>query len=109
STPMPAGVRDRLGRIRRAMAEHKLTTTVFGGSGAAILALGIFAGVSSPGAAGTDSGAAASAGSAGSSSGGTSSAQDITGKQAPAFKLASLTASSAPVSLADYAGRPVLG
>ena len=105
---MPAGARDRLARIRRAMAEHKLTTTVFGVSGAVILALGIFAGVSGPGAAGSGSSAAASSGSAGSSSAGTSSAQVATGKQAPAFNLASLTGSPAHVSLAGYAGRPVI-
>jgi cytochrome c biogenesis protein CcmG, thiol:disulfide interchange protein DsbE len=101
---MPAGVRDRLARLRRGMAEHKVTTAVFGVSGAAILALGIFAGVSGSGSAGP---AAASAGSAGSSAG-TSSAQAAHGQQAPAFDLAALGHPGGHVSLGGYAGRPLI-
>ena len=57
---MPAGRRDRLARMRRAVSEHKVTTTVFGISLAAILGLGIFAGVSSPGQTGGSSSGAGS-------------------------------------------------
>ena len=93
---MPAGVRDRMGRLRRAMSEHKVTTTVFGISGAAIVALGIFACVSSPGTAD-----AAGAGS-------TSSARSLIGQRAPAFDLAALSAPAGHVSLAGYPGQPVI-
>ena len=101
---MSARVRDRLDRTRRAMAEHKVTTAVFGVSGAAIVALGIFAGVSSPGT------ASASGSGAGSS---TSSAESLIGRPAPSFNLTALN-NSAPddpaghVSLASYAGQPVI-
>ena len=102
---MPAGWQGRLTRLRRAMAEHKVTTTVFGISLAAILGLGIFAGVSSPGQTGGSSSGA------GSSS--TSSAESLVGHAGPAFDLAALNG-SAPgnpaghVSLASYAGKPVI-
>lgn len=96
---MSARVRDRLDRTRRAMAEHKVTTAVFGASGAAIVALGIFAGVSSPGT------ASASGSGAGSS---TSSAGSIIGRPAPSFSLAALNNPAGHVSLANYAGRPVI-
>jgi cytochrome c biogenesis protein CcmG/thiol:disulfide interchange protein DsbE len=83
------------------MAEHKVTTAVFGISGAAIVALGIVAGVSSPGSPGTaDSGAGP-----GSSA---TSARAATGQQAPTFDLAALGGSASHVSLAAYAGRPVI-
>jgi cytochrome c biogenesis protein CcmG, thiol:disulfide interchange protein DsbE len=101
---MPAGVRDRVGRLRRAMAEHKVTTAVFGVSGAAILALGIFAGVSGSGA---SAGAGGSGGSGG-AGGSTSSAQAAHGQPAPAFDLADLTNANGHVSLAAYAGRPLI-
>jgi cytochrome c biogenesis protein CcmG/thiol:disulfide interchange protein DsbE len=109
---MPAGWRDRLARMRRAMSEHKVTTTVFGISLAAIVGLGTFAGVSGSGTA--SSSTTAGAGSAGSGSGSsTSSAQPATGQQAPVFNLAALNDgaqgnSAAHVSLAAYAGRPVI-
>jgi thiol-disulfide isomerase/thioredoxin len=89
----------------RAMSEHKVTTTVFGISLAAILGLGIFAGVSSP----ANTGGSSSG--AGSSS--TSSAESLVGHAGPAFDLAALNG-SAPgnpaghVSLASYAGKPVI-
>jgi cytochrome c biogenesis protein CcmG/thiol:disulfide interchange protein DsbE len=89
------------------MGEHKVTTTVFGISLAAIVGLGIFAGVASPGS-GTGATAAGSAsGSAGPGSS-TSSAQAAHGQKAPAFDLADLKNSASHVSLAAYAGRPVI-
>jgi cytochrome c biogenesis protein CcmG, thiol:disulfide interchange protein DsbE len=102
---MPAGWQDRLTRLRRAMAEHKVTTTVFGISLAAIVGLGIFAGVSSPGKTGGSSSGA------GSSS--TSSAESLVGYAGPAFDLAALDGSTPDnpaghVSLASYAGKPVI-
>jgi cytochrome c biogenesis protein CcmG, thiol:disulfide interchange protein DsbE len=97
---MPAGWRDRLARMRRAMSEHKVTTTVFGISLAAIVGLGIFAGVSSPGKTGGSSSGA------GSSS--TSSAESLVGHAGPAFDLAALNDPAGHVSLASYAGKPVI-
>jgi thiol-disulfide isomerase/thioredoxin len=97
---MPAGRRDRLARMRRAMSEHKVTTTVFGISLAAILGLGILAGVSSPGKTGGSSSGA------GSSS--TSSAESLVGHAGPAFDLAALDDPAGHVSLASYAGKPVI-
>src|ERR1700722_9104386 len=102
---MPAGWQERLTRLRRAMAEHKVTTTVFGISLAAILGFGIFAGVSGPGQTG------GSGSGAGSSS--TSSAQSLVGHAGPAFNLAALDGSTPNnpagyVSLASYAGKPVI-
>ena len=96
---MPAGVRKRTARLRRGMAEHKLTTTVFAISAAAILALGILAGTSSPGPAGASSSGTNST---------TSSAQSLVGRQAPAFDLAALDDPEGHVSLAAYAGKPVI-
>ena len=97
---MPAGWQNRLTRLRRAMAEHRVTTTVFGVSLAAILGLGIFAGVSSPGKTG------ASGSGAGSSS--TSSTESLVGHAGPAFDLAALSDPAGHVSLAGYAGKPVI-
>jgi cytochrome c biogenesis protein CcmG/thiol:disulfide interchange protein DsbE len=97
---MPAGRRDRLARMRRAVSEHKVTTTVFGISLAAILGLGIFAGVSSPGQTGGSSSGA------GSSS--TSSAESLVGHAGPAFDLAALNDPAGHVALASYAGEPVI-
>jgi cytochrome c biogenesis protein CcmG/thiol:disulfide interchange protein DsbE len=89
-----------LSRGRRAMSEHKLTTTVFGISLAAIVGLGIFAGVSSPGkASGSGSGAGSSS---------TSSAESLVGHAGPAFDLAALDNPAERVSLASYAGEPVV-
>ncbi|HEY0716338.1 MAG TPA: TlpA disulfide reductase family protein [Streptosporangiaceae bacterium] len=98
---MPAGWREMLGRVRRALGEHKVTTAVFGISLAAIAGLGIYAGVSGPGTV-TASGA-----------GGTSSAQSLIGRRAPAFDLAALRdpvpgGPASRVSLASYAGQPVI-
>jgi cytochrome c biogenesis protein CcmG, thiol:disulfide interchange protein DsbE len=104
---MPAGWRERLTRGRRAMGEHKATTTVFGIALAAILGLGIFAGVSSSGS-GTGSAAASAASGSAGSGGSTSSAQAAHGQQAPAFDLADLNDSASHVSLASYAGRPLI-
>lgn len=104
---MPAGWRERLTRGRRAVAEHKVTTTVFGISLAAIVGLGIFAGVSSPGA-GTGSAAASSASGSAAPGSSTSSAQAAHGQKAPAFSLAGLDNSATHVSLAAYGGRPVI-
>jgi cytochrome c biogenesis protein CcmG/thiol:disulfide interchange protein DsbE len=89
------------------MGEHKVTTTVFGISLAAILGLGIFAGVSSPGS-GTGSAATSSASGSAGSGGSTSSAQAAHGQKAPAFDLANLNDAASHVSLASYAGRPVI-
>jgi cytochrome c biogenesis protein CcmG/thiol:disulfide interchange protein DsbE len=100
---MPAGWRKRLNRGRQAMREHKVTTAVFGTSLAAIVALGVVAGMSSPGTA-SQSGSGSDPGTSSS----VSSAQPATGKQAPAFDLAALGNSAAHVSLAAYAGRPVI-
>jgi cytochrome c biogenesis protein CcmG/thiol:disulfide interchange protein DsbE len=100
---MPTGWRERLTRGRRALAEHKVTTTVFGVSLAAILGFGIFAGVSSPGSAANPTPASSSG-----SGAGTSSAQIANGQKAPAFDLADLDNSASHVSLASYAGRPVI-
>jgi len=99
---MPAGWRGRLERARRAMAEHKVTTAVFGASLAAIVALGIVAGAASPGSA---SGSGSGSSGTGSS---VSSAQPASGKLAPAFNLAALGDSAGHVSLAGYAGKPVI-
>jgi cytochrome c biogenesis protein CcmG, thiol:disulfide interchange protein DsbE len=96
---MPAGVRERMARLRRGMAEHKVTTTVFGISAAAILALGLLAGTSSPG--------PASASSSGANSS-TGSAPSLIGQKAPAFDLAALANPGSHVSLAAYAGKPVI-
>ena len=93
---MPAGVRDWMARLRRGVSAHKVTTTVFGISGAAIVALGIFAGVSSPGTADA------------SGAGSTSSARSLIGQRAPAFDLAALSAPAGHVSLVGYAGQPVI-
>jgi cytochrome c biogenesis protein CcmG/thiol:disulfide interchange protein DsbE len=100
---MPTGWRERLNRGRRTLAEHKVTTTVFGVSLAAILGFGIFAGVSSPGSAANPTPASSSG-----SGAGTSSAQIANGQKAPAFDLADLGNSASHVSLASYAGRPVI-
>jgi cytochrome c biogenesis protein CcmG/thiol:disulfide interchange protein DsbE len=81
------------------MGEHKVTTTVFGISLAAILGLGIFAGVSSPGKAGASGSAAGSS---------TSSAESLVGHPGPAFDLAALANPAGHVSLASYAGEPVI-
>ena len=101
---MPAGARERLARMRRGMKEHKVTTAVFGISGAAIVALGIVAGTSSPGHPAT-AGSGSGPGSPGSS---ISSARAATGQRAPAFDLAALGNPAGHVSLAAYAGRPVI-
>jgi cytochrome c biogenesis protein CcmG, thiol:disulfide interchange protein DsbE len=100
---MPAGWRGRLSRARRAMAEHKVTTAVFGVSLAAIVALGAVAGVSSSGPAG-GSGSGSGTGTGAS----VSSAQPASGKPAPKFDLAALGHSDQHVSLAAYAGKPVI-
>src|ERR1700749_3178703 len=104
---MPAGWRERLTRGRRAVAEHKVTTTVFGISLAAIVGLGIFAGVSSPGA-GTGSAAASSASGPAAPGLTSSSAPAAHGQKRPAFNLATVGASGSHVSLAAYGGRPVI-
>ena len=96
---MPARMRAIMARMRRAMAEHKVTTGVFGVSLAAIVGLGVAAGASSPArqpGSGTGPGSSVSA------------AQATTGKQAPAFDLATLASSGQHVSLAAYAGKPVI-
>ena len=98
---MPARTRAALARLRRAMAEHKVTTAVFGISLTAIVAVGIVAGVSSTR---TTNEAISGADTGGS----VSSAQPANGKQAPAFDLAALGNSGANVSLAAYAGKPVI-
>ena len=99
---MPAGWRGRLERACRAATEHKITTAVFGASLAAIVALGIVAGVASPGSA-----SGSGPGSAGTGSS-VSSAQPANGKPAPAFNLAALGDSGGHVSLAGYPGQPVI-
>jgi cytochrome c biogenesis protein CcmG/thiol:disulfide interchange protein DsbE len=86
-------------RMRRGVTDHKVTAAVFGISLAAILALGILAGTSSSGPADASSSGG---------NGSTSSAQSLIGQQAPAFNLAALGNSGAQVSLAAYAGKPVI-
>jgi cytochrome c biogenesis protein CcmG, thiol:disulfide interchange protein DsbE len=98
---MPARMRATLTRMRQGMAAHKVTTAVFGISLAAIVAVGAVAGASGPGGQ-TGSGSGAGTGSS------VSSAQPATGKQAPAFDLAALANTEAHVSLAAYAGKPVI-
>jgi cytochrome c biogenesis protein CcmG, thiol:disulfide interchange protein DsbE len=98
---MPARTRATWARIRRAMAEHKVTTAVFGISLAAIVAVGAVAGAS--GSAGkANSGSGAGTGSS------VTSAQPATGQRAPAFDLAALAGPGAHVSLAAYTGKPVI-
>ena len=94
---MPAGWRERRDRASRAMTEHKVTSTVFGISLTAILAVGIVAGVSSTR---TTNEAVPGAG--------TSSAEYAIGQKAPAFDLAALGNPGAHVSMAAYAGEAVI-
>jgi cytochrome c biogenesis protein CcmG/thiol:disulfide interchange protein DsbE len=98
---MPARMRAIMARMRRAVTDHKVTTAVFGTSLAAIVAVGVVAGASSP-ASKTGSGSGSGTGSS------VSSAQPANGQQAPAFDLAALANSGAHVSLAAYAGKPVI-
>ena len=84
---MPAGLREAIARIGRAAREHKVTTAVFALSLAAILALGAVA---------ATSGTAASP------------APQASDQPAPAFTLPALGGSSGQVTLAGYAGRPVI-
>jgi cytochrome c biogenesis protein CcmG/thiol:disulfide interchange protein DsbE len=88
-----------MARMRRGVTDHKVTAAVFGITLAAILALGILAGTSSSGPADPSSSGANSS---------TSSAQSLIGQRAPAFNLAALGNSGAQVSLAAYAGKPVI-
>ncbi|HEY2522429.1 MAG TPA: TlpA disulfide reductase family protein [Streptosporangiaceae bacterium] len=96
---MPARMRAIMARMRREMADHKITTAVFGVSLAAIVAFGVVAGASSP---------ARQPGSGSGTGSSVSAAQPATGKQAPAFDLAGLVNSGQHVSLAAYAGKPVI-
>ncbi len=97
---MPAGRRDRLARMRRAVSEHKVTTTVFGISLAAILGLGIFAGVSSPGPDRPDPVRARAVAAP--------VRRSLSWATQPAFDLAALDDPAGHVSLASYAGKPVI-
>ena len=94
---MPAGLREAIARIGRAAREHKVTTAVFALSLAAILALGAVAATSGTATSGT--GASGSA---------TSPAPKASDQPAPAFTLPALGGSSGQVTLAGYAGRPVI-
>ena len=94
---MPARVRETVARMFRAARAHKVTTAVFGAGLAAIVALGAVAATSGPATSGTGSG--------GSTASPSHSASD---QQAPGFSLAALGRPSGQVSLAAFAGRPVI-
>jgi|SRR5450755_38267 cytochrome c biogenesis protein CcmG/thiol:disulfide interchange protein DsbE len=94
---MPARVREMAARMYRAAREHKVTTAVFGASLAAIVALGAVAASSGTATSGT-----------GTPGGGASPAQRASDRPAPGFSLAALGRSSSRISLAAYAGRPVI-
>ena len=88
---MRGRLRETVARMYRAALAHKVTTAVFALGLAAIIALGAVAAASGSSASGT-----------GTSAGG------ATNKPAPDFTLATLGRSSGQVSLASYAGRPVI-
>jgi cytochrome c biogenesis protein CcmG, thiol:disulfide interchange protein DsbE len=94
---MPAGLREAIARAGRAAREHKVTTAVFAVSLAAILALGAAAATSGTATSGT-----------GASGTATSPAPRASDRPAPAFTLPALGGSSGQVTLAGYAGRPVI-
>jgi len=91
---MPGRLRETVARMYRAALAHKVTTAVFALGLAAIIALGAVAAASGSSASAT--------GTSGSRPGG------ATKQQAPDFTLAMLGRSSGQVSLASYAGRPVI-
>jgi len=93
---MPARAREATTRTWRAAREHKVTTAVFALSLAAILALGAVAAAS-----GTATSQAGTAGTAGPS-------PQAGTRQAPAFTLPVLGGPPGQVSLAAYAGKPVI-
>src|SRR5271166_317760 len=100
---MPARVRETVARMSGAARAHKVTTVVFGGSLAAIVALGAVAATSAPVTSGTGSpGITASPSHSASQSG---AGRD---QQAPGFSLSALGRPSGQVSLSAYAGRPVI-
>jgi cytochrome c biogenesis protein CcmG, thiol:disulfide interchange protein DsbE len=99
---MPARVREMAARIYRAALEHKVTTAVFGASLAAIVALGTVAATSGTATPGTGT---SGTGAPGASS---SPSHPATNQQAPGFSLAALGGAPGKVSLAAYAGRPVI-
>ena len=90
---MPGRLRETVARMYRAALAHKATTAVFALGLAAIIALGAVA---------------AASGSSASATGTSGSGGGATNQQAPDFTLATLGRSSGPVSLASYAGRPVI-
>ena len=94
---MPAGLREAIARIGRAAREHKVTTAVFAVGLAAILALGAVAAASGTATSGT-----------GASGTATSPAPQASDQPAPAFTLPALGGSSGQVTLAAYAGLPVI-
>src|SRR6267154_390371 len=98
---MPARVRETVARIYRAALAHKVTAAVFGASLAAIVALGAVAATSGTATSGT--------GTPGTGAPGASSpSHPATNQQAPDFSLAALGGAAGKVSLAAYAGRPVI-
>ena len=99
---MPARARETAARMLRAVREHKVTTAVFGVSLAAIVALGAVAASSGTATYGTaTSGTAAPRTSA-------SPSPRASDQPAPGFSLPALGRPSGQVSLAAYAGRPVI-
>jgi len=94
---MAARARETVARMFRAAREHKVTTAVFGASLAAIVALGAFAAASGTATSGTGTPGTAA-----------SPSRQASDQPAPGFTLPALGGSSGRVSLAAYAGRPVI-
>ena len=99
---MPARARETVARMLRAAREHKVTTAVFGVSLAAIVALGAVAASSGTATSGIATSGTAAPGTSASPS------QRASDQPAPGFSLPALGRPSGQVSLAAYAGRPVI-
>ena len=104
---MPARVRETVARIYRAALAHKVTAAVFGASLAAIVALGAVAATSGTATSGTGTSGSGTSGT-GAPGGSSSPSRPATNQQAPGFSLAALGGAAGKVSLAAYAGRPVI-
>lgn len=94
---MPARVREMVVRMYHAAREHTVTTAVFGATLAAIVALGAVAASSGTATSGTGAPGASA-----------SPSQEAINQQAPGFSLPALGHPSSRISLAAYAGRPVI-
>jgi cytochrome c biogenesis protein CcmG/thiol:disulfide interchange protein DsbE len=103
---MPARVRETVARIYRAALAHKVTAAVFGASLAAIVALGAVAATSGTATSGTGTSGTGTPGTG--APGASSPSHPATNQQAPDFSLAALGGAAGKVSLAAYAGRPVI-